>query len=74
MSGTPFIHLCSHPGCSNWGAFGRRQRPVGGGAAYVWRCRDHLWEDFYIRLPPRLVAGAGAASPPIAVPKQGNLL
>lgn len=36
----PFVHLCEHPGCKQWGAFGFAH----GSAAPNWFCFEHRIE------------------------------
>ncbi|CUW39691.1 protein of unknown function [Magnetospirillum sp. XM-1] len=81
MSG-PFVHLCCHPGCRDWGSFGEgvslRQGREG-----KWWCRAHLPESYGKHQHPaaaRPLSGdpaATSAPPPPPKPKkptQGTLL
>lgn len=43
MKGGPYIHYCGEPGCAEWGGFGQR----GAGGVMQWRCRAHVWPDFF---------------------------
>lgn len=36
----PFVHLCEHPGCAKWGAFGYAH----GRVAPNWYCFEHRIE------------------------------
>jgi hypothetical protein len=70
MSGGPYIHLCSHPGCGEWGGYGRK---LPGDKDYVWRCLAHLWPDFCAR--PSSLQTDAAPSPPVKpAARQGRLL
>ncbi len=69
MTTAPHIHLCSADGCDSWGSFGRKLRRPDGTFATVWRCRVHLWGDFFAAAPAPVAPPAA----PVAKPPQGRL-
>lgn len=66
----PFIHLCSVPGCREWGTYGFKAGGIQKWACLAHRARGQAWHE-------KMKAGAGAL--PVerqATPKpvQGTLL
>ncbi|WP_142847245.1 hypothetical protein [Telmatospirillum sp. J64-1] len=66
----PSDHSCEIAGCGQFGGHGLKQTD----GTYRWRCREHLWPDFFAARDALLPVRERVVPTPGALPKQGALL